>query len=187
MKPGTKKPPGRQPLDRDAASWLNFQFPAKTFPLELHAKIAALLLDGDDFQTASERALLLLNTCAQRGRKQSDFAATQEFFVKQFKDLGLDGTVPLKRAMAIITGQSRPDRAEADFLMFLEHRDPEWSKAQPTDLQGWTREGLHRAVVVCLRVEFQFRAIQGELGKSRKPNKKSFDKKERPKADRYGK
>ncbi len=42
----------------------NLGYVAADVPLELHAKVTALLLEGDKFEEASERALLLGNICS---------------------------------------------------------------------------------------------------------------------------
>jgi hypothetical protein len=184
MKPSQAKRPkasGTQ-ITRRNVTFDNLGFPATPFPLELHAKIAALLLEGDNFEEASERAILLLNICSRRLDEAKHWVAMRTTMEKKFNRLGLyEDSVPFPRALKIITGQKRFDRAESDFLTFLQVKYPKWSKAMLGAVwDGVTRKGFKRERVLTFFAQFAEMRAQGKLGK-RKPNRKnSVATKKRP-------
>lgn len=183
MKPAkSKKKASTTQVSRRNIVFDNLCSPGATFPLELHAKIAALLLEGDNFEDASERAILLLNVCSRRLEQGKQWGATRRTMEKEFVRLRLDeDPVPFKRALKIITGQQRFDRAETDFLSFLQAIHPEWSKQELSgEWDRFNRNGFIREQVVDFVARFEKAHAQGRLDK-RKPNRKnSVASKKRP-------
>ncbi len=152
----------------------NFAYRGRLFPLELHAKIAALLLEGDNFEEASERAILLLNICADRLKQSKRWVAMRRTMEKEFARLGLDeDSVPFNRALKIITGQDRFGRAEPDFLSFLQAINPGSTKQQLTaEWNQFKRNGFKREQIVDFVTRFKEMRARGKLDK-RKPNRKN--------------
>jgi hypothetical protein len=148
-------------------------FPVETIPLELHAKIAAMLLKGDEFEEASEGALTLLNFCWRKLERARLAVMKRRAVEKEFVRLGVnEDPLPFKLALRIITGQKRLDRAEPDFLSFVQAKYANWSKPR---LSGWwdirQRIGMSIDQVVKFRDQFHAMRAEGDLGK-RKPNRK---------------
>ena len=144
----------------------NLVFPPTDYSLDLHAKIAALLLEGDEFERAAERALLLLNICSKRLAQNKTQKETRRRAEADLKRLNLRGeSLPFARGVKIITGQSKIRRAEADFLTFLECVYPPWTKLQRTQfLRRIDREGFTTLHVVHLKSQFDDMRAAGELG-----------------------
>jgi hypothetical protein len=168
--------PEKQRTVRRNATLENLGFPAVNIPLELHARIAAILLDGDNFEDASERALLLLNICSRRLEQENHALAMVNRMDTEFSRLGLtQDPVPFKHALKVITRQKRFDRAEADFLTFLELLRPEWSKAKRSAVfDGCRRTGFKRERVLDFVSHFFEMRAAGKLDKRRWNRKKKF-------------
>lgn len=161
--------PEKQRTVKRNAALENLGFPAVNIPLELHARIAALLLDGDNFEDASERALLLLNICSRRLEQGRRLAAMRDRMEKEFGRLGLTSDpVPFKQAVKLITAQKRFDRAEPDFLALLQVLYPKWSKPKLNAMfEGARRVGLTRERVLGFVSRFRELRAAGKLDKRR--------------------
>lgn len=148
------------------------------FPLELTAKIAAQLLQGDDYAKAANRALSLLQECKQRLKANKE---AKESYLAAFMHANVSPDfevpeglfkVPFGPAIKKVTGQKRSDRAETDYLTFLEATNPSQNKAERTAaLKIEEREGIDAALVQKLSARFEKLRDEGKLGKRRRPEK----------------
>jgi hypothetical protein len=149
------------------------------YPLELVANIASRLLRDEDYADAVCRALRLLQVCDQtqktiKDRKEllqleaatgnDDFEYPEGLFRMSYGE-----------AIKFITGQRRHDRAEEDYLVFLEVTKPSQTKSERTNaLKSEERDGIDVGMARKLRDHFNELRAQGNLGKRARPSEK-FD------------
>lgn len=147
----------------------------KAFDLELLGNIAARLLTGDDYIQAAHRAHTLLLACEALNYhvKTADKARTEHTARRNESDL--PEVVSFKKAIQVITGQERTNRATEPFRKLMETiRNYPNATAKKEHMEEMQQRGFTKDYVLHLRDCFQFRLRTGQLG-IRKPPKKRLD------------
>ena len=151
------------------------------FPLELIANIASRLLQGENYADAAVRALKLLRECDHQRQQLKEAKRSVDVAFQNATDLSSDYDVPegvhrisFPDAIRTITGQGRSDRAESDYLSFLQATNPSETAAELHTI--WKEQelnGIDAAVV--RKSSHQFAELRGEgkLDKRRRPEKSS--------------
>jgi len=169
----------------DRRAWANYvgrasvEYLPGDFPLELIANIACRLLRGEDYADAAVRALKLVRECDHQLKQLKDARQSLNAAFQNATDLSSDYDVPqgvyqksFHDAIRTITGQGRRDRAESDYLSFLQATNP---SANASELNSICKEqelnGIDAAVVRKLSAQFAKLRSEGKLDKRRWPKK----------------
>ncbi len=159
------------------------------FPFELFAQTAAQLLAGKELSStdafdysqhsnAADEALKLLHACAirlEKNKMNMNQLVTQG---EKIKKLGANIVLTeFKKAISIITGQSRTDRAEEDYTSLLQAMHPKWTKAElSAAIENKRRSGFTGERILELKRVHDEARDRGYLGKKRRPQKIFLDK-----------
>lgn len=148
----------------------------KAFDLELLGNIAARLLTGADYIQAAHRAHMLLLACEALNYHvtNEDEALTKHIARRNESDL--PEVVSFNKAITVITGQKRTDRATEPFRKLLKtiwnYRD---ATAQEEQMEEMKQRGFTKDYVLHLCDCFQIRLLTGELGIRKSPKNKLDD------------
>jgi len=139
----------------------------------------ALRANYESDSHAADAALRLIDTCARLLEHNQAHAEREMQTRKIYEKLGLKpgDPIPFRDGMKIITGQSRAERAEADFISFLRadakvfqpDRVEECTAEMFADLE---KDAFDLEYVLIARQLFEEYRVAGLLGKKRRAGKK---------------
>jgi predicted DNA-binding transcriptional regulator YafY len=178
-------------LDNDDDGWISHDTERvpDDFPIHLVAETAARLLKGEDYQSAVDRALKLLQQCEDTLHSNKQLRATTRIIMagkvvgSMQANWDLDAFCEIPEGIAVfkfteairqVTRQfERADRAEVAFLRFFKHIEKNETKRNAR-LNELRSEGIDAAVTQRWSRQFDELRKAGKLGK-RSPRKRNID------------
>lgn len=154
------------------------------YPIELVAPVAARLCEGFGYEEAAVKAIRLIQAC----KRALDTNKADRKFCEQQALLSNDLTadisppqgayvIPFRFAISRITRQERFDRAEPQYLAFLQAKHPRLTRADINELWKTQANGIDAAEVEELTSEYWRIIAEGKISNdppAKKTSKKGF-------------